>query len=329
MKRTARAATVGLMALSLLSAVFVSTAALADSAKRKLEVVERIAAVVNDEAIFLSEVRRRAVPYLAQVMQAQNAAEREERLNQLYAQLLERMVDETLLQQAAQRMKIRVTREEVDRSIENVRKENNLDEHAFWDSVAAQGFTESDFRRDIRRQLLSYKVLNQRAGSRIQIGEEEIRKRYEERSARESRTMRVHLMHLFLPLAADASAKQVAEVRAKMDTLRASITAATFEQTTQNHPGGDLGWLRESDLPEALRAAVLPMSPGEISEPVRGPNGFHLIHLLERDRGTGELPPYEEARQTIYREMVEQAMARQQHIVLEELRREAVIETRL
>lgn len=297
--------------------------------KRTLEVIERVAATVNDEAIYLSDVRKRAVPYLAQVMQATSAVERQARMESLYSELLERMIDDELMQQAADRMKIRVSREDVDRAIANARAQSGLTEAAFLDAVKAQGLTEDEFRRDVRRQLMRVKVLNQRSGDKLSVTEADVRKRYEEQSARASRSQRVHLSHLFLPVAPSASAKEVAGVRDQIAALRGKVNAENFITTMETHAGGDLGWLLEADLPDGLRSAVVPMKTGDVSEPVRGPNGFHILYLVERQRGDAELPNYDEARKVIEREMLEQAVSKQQNIVLAELRRDAIIEKKL
>jgi hypothetical protein len=59
---------------------------------------------------------------------------------------------------------------------------------------------------------------------------------------------------------------------------------------------------------------------------VRGPAGFHIFLLQERQAGTGAtIPPYEEAREQVYRQMLEESMGRQEEMFLTELRRNAVI----
>ncbi|MCA9581759.1 MAG: SurA N-terminal domain-containing protein [Myxococcales bacterium] len=296
---------------------------------RKVEVIERVAAVINDEAIFLSELRRRAVPFLPQVMSSGSSPEKEARLQQLYRELLDRMVDEELLQQAARRMKIRVTRQEVEQAIRNMRSQSGLDEAQFWEAVRAQGFQESAYRKDMRRQLMQLKVMNQRARGRVNITEDDVRRRYEEQAARASRTLRFKVSHIFYPVTEEASATEVKSALEHIQRLRARATTDNFEEVASEGAGGDLGWLVEGDLPQALESTLLSMATGTISDPVRSPNGFHVLFLRERDRGQGSLPPYEEAREAIYREMADQAMRHQQTVILDELRREAVIEKKL
>jgi peptidyl-prolyl cis-trans isomerase SurA len=86
------------------------------------------------------------------------------------------------------------------------------------------------------------------------------------------------------------SPEQVEAARAKIDKIRADIVAGTlsfsdaairFSETPQALEGGDLGWRRYDQIPSAFTELVATMSKGDISQPVRGPNGFHLIHLAD------------------------------------------------
>ena len=87
------------------------------------------------------------------------------------------MIDEELIQQSARDLQLRVTNADVDRAIDNVRTQSGLSEDEFWDAVRAQGFAEAQYRGDVRRQLLRLKVLNNRARSRINVTEEDVKEK--------------------------------------------------------------------------------------------------------------------------------------------------------
>lgn len=71
------------------------------------------------------------------------------------------------------------------------------------------------------------------------------------------------------------------------------------------------------------------LDEGEITEPVQGSRGFHILLLRARELAESDLPPFEELQNEIYQEMLQEAMQTQQRLFLEELRREATIEIRL
>src|SRR5262245_13783176 len=90
-------------------------------------VAERIVAIVGEHAILLSDMRQRARPFLLQIQQkmpsgAQQAAAESE----LYKQLIERMVDDRIEQQAAERAHLSVTAEEIDNGIKNVASQQGI-----------------------------------------------------------------------------------------------------------------------------------------------------------------------------------------------------------
>jgi peptidyl-prolyl cis-trans isomerase SurA len=294
----------------------------------RAEVIERVVAVVNDDAIFLSELRRRAAPFLEQVISGASETERQQRIDKLYDQFLRELVDEQLIEQAARKMSIAVSSTEVDQAIENVRSQNNLTAEKFWEAVKTQGFTEKQYRADVRKQLLRLKVTNQRVRSRINVNDATVKEEYEDRVRKARRRQRFHAAHVFMALPPTASATEVSEAMKKANTLRAALTSENFDTMMATHGGGDLGWLDQGDLPEALENALLALEPGQISSPVRGPSGIHVFQLRERQSGGVQFPPYEEAKENIYRELLDRAMARQQELFLAELRRNAVIEVR-
>jgi len=288
------------------------------------DVVERVVATVNNEAIFLSDLRKRAVPFLPQVAEASTETERMARLKELYEELLTFLVDEQLIRQLASSGGIRVTDADVDNAIENLRLQNNMTEEEFKEALESQGLSQGQYRRDLKRQLIRLKVMNERVRSRVNVTEEQVRSRYEQRARAEGSELRFQVSHVVVPVAEGASAIQVAAKRQEAETLRASLTPENFNARAPQLGGGDLGWLTQGDLPEELERALLPLNAGEISNPVRGGSGFHIFFLQDRQVGAG-FPSYDEMKQELYREMLDAAMTRQEKIFLDEIRRKAVI----
>jgi len=288
------------------------------------DVVERVVATVNNEAIFLSDLRKRAVPFLPQVAEASTETERMARLKELYEELLTFLVDEQLIRQLASSGGIRVTDADVDNAIENLRLQNNMTEEEFKEALESQGLSKGQYRQDLKRQLIRLKVMNERVRSRVNVTEEQVRSRYEQRARAEGSELRFQVSHVVVPVAEGASAIQVAAKRQEAETLRASLTPENFNARAPQLGGGDLGWLTQGDLPEELERALLPLNAGEISNPVRGGSGFHIFFLQDRQVGAG-FPSYDEMKQELYREMLDAAMTRQEKIFLDEIRRKAVI----
>ncbi len=291
------------------------------------EVVERIVTLVDEEPIFLSELRRRAIPFYPRLLAAP-LGQREALLEQLYRQILERLIDEKLIAQEARRMKLRVSSDEVRDAIERVRRQSGLSEEAFWATLRDSGLREQDYRAEVRRQVLRLKVIGHRLRGRVDVSEEDVRRLYEERIREARGSLRFHASHCLFRIPAEASPAEAAALRMRAEEAVQRLDATTFTRCIEANEGGDLGWLQKGDLPAALESALLTMQPGTVAGPVRGPAGYHVFLLHEREEG-GEAPSFEQMKGQLYRELLDRRMAEQERRFQKELRTRARIERRL
>ena len=103
-----------------------------------------------------------------------------------------------------------------------MRRQSGLEENRFWEAVREQGFTDKQYREDVRKQLLRLKVINQRVRSRVNISEETVRETYDDRVRQGRRTQRFNAAHIFFPLPETASATAVADVTSTRQSGRRS-----------------------------------------------------------------------------------------------------------
>ena len=293
----------------------------------KAEVIEQIAATVNDEAIFLSEIRTRAAPYLPQVFQAPTDSQRLAGLRALYDQVLERLIDRELIRQAAVREQIRISSSEVDEALQNMRRQSRLSDEDFQTALAQEGMSLAQYRREMRQQLLRLRVVNQRVRGRVNISEEDVRTRYEQARTQAARISRFQVSHIFV--AEGSTGEQAPEAVASAIHSRLDAGDLSFEEAVTEAGGGSLGWLNQGDLPSALEAAITDLAAGDYSSPTQGPAGVHIFMLHERQQGDAQIAPYSEMRPAIYRELLDTAMQQQEAIFLSELREDAMVNIRI
>ena len=290
------------------------------------DIIERVVAVVNEEAIFLSDLRQRALPFLERIATTEDPSTREQALRSLYGELLTLLINEELIEQTAAEQQVRVTRQDVDRAITNVQEQNNLSEDQFWDAVRQQGFSRARYRSDVRRQLLRLKVLNNRARGRVNVTDAQVREEYERQIRRASRrtcyalSVRVFRVTESSEGAFANSCGEAAEVRESM---------AQVSTVSDAFGGTNLGTVCDGSMQPQIEAAVQTLNPGEISEPIRTETGCILVLMNERTNAAGDVPEYEDVKDQIYQQMVEQGMARQEQSFVEEIRRGATIDRRL
>ncbi|MCC7542023.1 MAG: peptidylprolyl isomerase [Deltaproteobacteria bacterium] len=299
----------------------------------RAEVVERVVAIVNEQAIFQSDVEQQVRRFLSQLDRAPSPEVRAQALARLRREVLDHLIEEILVQQAASRMEVSVGAADVERAINNVIRQSGLSSARFWQVVRQQGYTVREYRNDVRRQLLRLKVLNVRVRGRVNITPEDVRDFYNRsvREARASDTFRAS--HILLRLPAGAGAAEVARVRTRARGLAmevrggrpfADVARESSQDDATRERGGDLGELRRGQLPRTIDEAMLALDVGEVSDPVRSEHGFHVLTVTHREQT--DVQPYAAVRQQIYRQMLEREMVRQERLWLGELRRAAHIE---
>jgi peptidyl-prolyl cis-trans isomerase SurA len=136
----------------------------------------------------------------------------------------------------------------------------------------------------------------------------------------------VDLAQILFPVDAgddvDAVRVQAAELRADLGDCAAMAETAAELNAPQS---GRLGWLRLGNLPTAFRQTVSSLPVGQVSEPVDGPGGVHLLMVCDRRTPQAETPQREQIAERLQRERVERLARR----YLRDLRKEAFVEVRL
>lgn len=312
-------------------------------------VVERIVAVVGDDAIFLSELRGRGSPFLRQIVkQVPGGPERAAAESKMYKELLERMVEELLETQAAERAKVTVSSEEIDAAFKNIAGSQGMTVAQLYDmTFKRSGLTEAAYRDEIRRQLLEGKMLSQRVRGRIRITEEDLKNAYsrfqrEERERREYRPAWVVLR--IMPESSEqaiaerfALAKNIA-VQARAGVDFAELAAQFSDDTQTREQGGDLGIRAPQKSPAAqqgkrpylakeLEAVVMPLEVGEVSEPVRVGDAIAVLKLVARQPSRFE--SYEAAKPELTQRVQNEILAREKSAWLEDLKRRTHVDVRL
>lgn len=323
-------------ARTVLRAAALSLSLLAAPSLARAEVLDRVVALIDDDAIFLSEVERYARPYLAEMEATVAADAQPARRTAILRQSLDEMIDERLIQRAATRAHITVEDDDVDRFIANIAQERGADVATLRRALESEGVPWSEYRERMQRQVLQLKVLQLRVRGRINITETDLRGEYT-RLARELQGQSIpHVSHIFFALPETASDAQVAAVRARAEAVTARVRGgADFatvarelsEDAASREAGGDLGSVQPGTLPEELERAIDALAVGAVSEPVRGPGGFHVLRVSER---TAPAPPsFESVRERLQAVMMNREMFRQRGIYVRELRRAVSIDDRL
>ena len=297
-------------------------------------VVEKIVAVVGSEIILQSEVEERAAPMMADVAAISNPGQRAARAAAVRRQTLEHMVDEQLLVQEAAELKVSVSSDEVDKSIEQIKKDYNLTDAQLRDELHKQGMNLATYRQNTKREILRYRIINIAVGSKGSVSEADVQGYYERHM--QAANLQVRASHIFLaiPEGADAATVQEKEKQAQLLLHRAQsgedfsrLAREYSEDTATRAEGGDLGWFGKDILPKPIEELVFSMKVDEIRGPVRADRGFHVIKLL--GRRAQDTKPLAEVRDQIRGQLRQREMERQTKNFLTELRKKILVDIRM
>ncbi|MCQ9379753.1 peptidylprolyl isomerase [Methyloversatilis sp. XJ19-49] len=254
--------------------------------------LDRIVAVVNDEVITLHELRARISETFAQ-MRSRNVtpppAEEFER------QQLERMILEKVQLQHAAETQLRVDDRLLDASLSRIAESNRMDVPQLRAAIEQDGMAWSRFREDIRKQIIMSRLRDREVESRVVVTEGEIANFIANPERKPDQNEEYNVSHILLRVPEGASPEQLIRLKARADAALEQIRkgedfsriAASYSDAQDAVNGGSLGWRSLDRLPALFADAVPKLKPGEVSDVMRSPAGFHILKLVEKRGGSG------------------------------------------
>jgi peptidyl-prolyl cis-trans isomerase C len=215
------------------------------------------------------------------------------------------------------------------------------DDKAFNAFLSSQGMNLEAFKTELRTQF-TVNALTTDVGAKIQpesLGEEELKRYYDEHPQEFTVTGRVRAAHIFIRVPPTVTPARRGVFRTKAEGLLVQIRGgADFAEMAKKHSedpatrnkGGEMDVFATGQLPPQLRSieqAVQQLKPGEVSEVVDTPVGMSIVKLLERL--PDEKMPFEQAREPLRHHLVQKKRADALQALVNSLRAKAKIETRL
>jgi len=302
------------------------------TATAQATVVERIVATVGERAILLSDLRRRAEPFMLQVQQTVPVgAQRNAAISQVYKAVLQKIVDEELMEKAAALAKVTITPTEIDEALKRVAAQNKLSVEQVLGEAARAGMPESKYREELRRQLLEAKLLNVRLQGRIRITDEDLHAAFQKIEVEERAQLGVRLAWIVIHAAnrSPADARRLVDVataRVQREDF-ATVARAVSEDTATRGNGGAMNKLQPTALPPDLARNALTLAVGQVSQPFRSGTDFVILKVLERD--PSNLPDFDSAKRDLGERVYMDKMAQARRTWLDNLRRQQHVEVRL
>jgi peptidyl-prolyl cis-trans isomerase SurA len=253
------------------------------------EMLDRIAAIVNDGLVLKSEldVQMSSVQKRLQEQRVELPSQ-----SVLQQQVLDRLVLQEIQMQRAKHVGLTVTDEQLNGALQEIAARNKIPFDQLPTALSAQGVDYKIYRESMRKELTLSTLRQRDVITHINVSPHEL-EQYLARQQNAASNDEFNVSHILLSLPAAATPQQLEEISHKAQDVAArggkgedfSQLAIANSNSQTALDGGQLGWRKGAQLPQFILDLVVKMKPGDVSEPVRTPSGYHIVKLNERRSG--------------------------------------------
>jgi peptidyl-prolyl cis-trans isomerase SurA len=253
------------------------------------EMLDRIAAIVNDGLVLKSELDAQMDSVTRRLQEQKVELPSQSVLKQ---QVLDRLILQEIQSQHAKRVGLTVSDEQLNSALQEIASRNKIPFDQLPTALAAQGVEYKQYREGMRRELTLSTLRQRDVIAHINVSPHEL-EQFLTRQQTSAANDEFNVSHILLSLPEAATPQQLEEITHKAQDLAARASkgedfgqlaiANSNSQTALD--GGQLGWRKGTQLPQFILDLVTKMKAGQVSEPVRTPSGFHIVKLNERRSG--------------------------------------------
>ncbi|EJG8423722.1 peptidylprolyl isomerase SurA [Salmonella enterica] len=248
------------------------------------QVVDKVAAVVNNGVVLESDVDG-----LMQSVKL-NAGQAGQQLPDdatLRHQILERLIMDQIILQMGQKMGVKITDEQLDQAIANIAKQNNMTMDQMRSRLAYNGLNYSTYRNQIRKEMIISEVRNNEVRRRITVLPQEVDALAKQIGTQNDASTELNLSHILIALPENPTSEQVNDAQRQAESIVEEARngadfgklAITYSADQQALKGGQMGWGRIQELPGIFAQALSTAKKGDIVGPIRSGVGFHILKV--------------------------------------------------
>jgi peptidyl-prolyl cis-trans isomerase SurA len=253
------------------------------------EMLDRIAAIVNDGLVLKSELDSQMDSVTKRLVEQKIELPSQSVLKQ---QVLDRLVVQEIQMQRAKHVGLTISDEQLNSALQEIAARNKIPFDQLPTALAAQGIDYKQYRESMRKELTLNTLRQRDVISHINVTPREL-DQYLARQQSAASNDEFNVSHILLSLPAAATPQQLEEISHKAQDLATRAAkgedfgqlAIANSNSSTALDGGQLGWRKGGQLPQFVLDLVVKMKPGDVSEPVRTPSGFHIVKLNERRSG--------------------------------------------
>ncbi|MEO5378438.1 MAG: peptidylprolyl isomerase [Magnetococcus sp. DMHC-6] len=203
---------------------------------------------------------------------------------------LDELILRRLREQMAQQLEIVITEDEIDELMSKVERDNHLPAHALPEVLLRQGVNLNSYRQNLRDQLLQSRLIARVIRNFVTVSEEEIEDLYQSTHDQKKQSEEIQLGQIVLNVSQQAQPDEVRAIQEKALFIKKqleggaslSALASQYSDDFQGIQEGGIDWFKRGELLPELENAVFGLKQGEVTDPIRSVQGYHLFQLLDR-----------------------------------------------
>jgi len=269
----------------------------------KAEIVDGIVAVVNNEVVTQVELNAILLPIYTQYKSTYSDEELLKKIDEAKKNILYQLIEDKLILQEAHKIGMPATDEEVAERLEQIKSQFSSSQE-FKSALASQGLTVVDLKEKYREQIMIKKMVNREVRSRVSVTPIEIALFYEKNKDDFNLPAQVKVMTIMIRKSeADPESNTDSLKKIKMIELKIAEgedfakLAREYSQDPSAVDGGDMGYINKGQMMKKIDEVIFSLQPGEISETIETPVGYHVFKIVEVKEAGAE--SFDEARMQI------------------------------
>lgn len=206
----------------------------------------------------------------------------------LRRQVLERLILQRLQLQRAKAAGMQVSEDDLRQALASIASRNQMSVNEFAEAASREGVDFAQFREQLRSDLMINKLRQREVESRVNVSDQDV-DIFLQSPAGKQQDSEYHISHILVSVKDGANDDEKLAARNRAEEVLAKARAGEdFTQLAARYSndqlaltGGDLGWRDTAALPSLFANLVPAMKPGDISDLLSSPSGYHLIRLNE------------------------------------------------